>query len=583
MLWTFQGQHEDGTRAFGGYSDNMVVEERYAVLIPNGFALAGTAPLLCAGITVYSPLKHFGLSKPNTHLGVVGLGGLGHMAVKFAKAFGVKVTVVSSSPSKQKEAVERLGADSFLVSHDQEQLEAAMGTMDGIIDTVSAPHPLLPLIGLLKTSGKLILVGAPIEPPELPVFPIIMGRKLIAGSAMGGLKETQEMIDFAAKHNVTADVEVVPMDYVNTALDRLDKEISGAEEQAVKAYGWAARDSSGVLSPFHFTRRGNGDNDISMKILYCGICHSDLHLAKDEVGMTIYPIVPGHEIVGEVTKVGRNVTKFKVGDIAGVGCMVGSCRSCDNCTQDLENYCPKVVWTYNKHHEDGSRTFGGYSDKIVVDEHFVVQIPKNLPLQGTAPMLCAGITVYSPMRYFGLMEPGKHLGVVGLGGLGHMAVKFAKAVGAKVTVISTSPNKKKEAVEQLGVDEFLISHDQEQLQAAMGTMDGIIDTVSAAHPLLHLVGLLKTNGKLILVGAPIQPPELPVFPLILGRKLVAGSAVGGMKETQEMIDFAAKHNITADVEVIPMDYVNTALERVAKADVKYRFVIDVANTIKSPY
>ncbi|CAL9001926.1 unnamed protein product [Prunus brigantina] len=588
MLWTFQGQHEDGTRAFGGYSDNMVVEERYAVLIPNGFALAGTAPLLCAGITVYSPLKHFGLSKPATHLGVVGLGGLGHMALKFAKAFGVKVTVVSSSPSKQKEAVERLGADSFLVSHDQEQLEAAMGTMDGIIDTVSAPHPLLPLIGLLKTSGKLILVGAPIEPPELPVFPIIMGTKLIAGSAMGGLKETQEMIDFAAKHNITADVEVVPMDYVNTALDRLDRgdvkyQISGAEEQAVKAYGWAARDSSGVLSPFHFTRRGNGDNDISMKILYCGICHTDLHLAKDEVGMTIYPIVPGHEIVGEVTKVGRNVTKFKVGDIAGVGCMVGSCRSCDNCTQDLENYCPKMVWTYNKHHEDGSRTFGGYSDKIVVDEHFVVQIPKNLPLQGTAPMLCAGITVYSPMRYFGLMEPGKHLGVVGLGGLGHMAVKFAKAVGAKVTVISTSPNKKKEAVEQLGVDEFLISHDQEQLQAAMGTMDGIIDTVSAAHPLLHLVGLLKTNGKLILVGAPIQPPELPVFPLILGKKLVAGSAIGGMKETQEMIDFAAKHNITADVEVIPMDYVNTALERVAKADVKYRFVIDVANTIKSPY
>ncbi|PQP99849.1 putative mannitol dehydrogenase [Prunus yedoensis var. nudiflora] len=220
----------------------------------------------------------------------------------------------------------------------------------------------------------------------------------------------------------------------------MSQEISGAEDQAVKAYGWAARDSSGVLSPFHFTRRGNGDNDISMKILYCGICHSDLHLAKDEVGMTIYPIVPGHEIVGEVTKVGRNVTKFKVGDIAGVG--------------TWKTTAPKVVWTYNKHHEDGSRTFGGYSDKIVVDEHFVVQIPKNLPLQGTAPMLCAGITVYSPMRYFGLMEPGKHLGVVGLGGLGHMAVKFAKAVGAKVTVISTSPNKKKEAVEQLGVDEF---------------------------------------------------------------------------------------------------------------------------------
>ncbi|XP_004296150.1 PREDICTED: probable mannitol dehydrogenase [Fragaria vesca subsp. vesca] len=357
--------------------------------------------------------------------------------------------------------------------------------------------------------------------------------------------------------------------------------VSSAEE--VQAYGWAARDSSGILSPFYFTRRTIGINDISMKILYCGICHSDLHLAKDEVGMTIYPIVPGHEIVGEVTGVGSNVTKFKVGDIAGVGCMVGSCGSCTNCTRDLENYCPKMIWTYNKHYPDGSRTFGGYSDKLVVEEHFVVRIPDNLSLEGVAPLLCAGITVYSPMKHFGLFEHGKHLGVVGLGGLGHLAVKFAKAVGMKVTVISTSPNKKKEAMEQLGVDDFLISRDQEQFQAAMDTMDGIIDTVSAPHSLLPLMDLLKTDGKLIVVGAPLQPPELPVFPLIMGRKLIAGSAIGGMKETQEMIDFAAKHNITADVEVIPMDYVNTALERVGKVDVKYRFVIDVANTLNSPY
>ncbi|KAM1068495.1 hypothetical protein ACFX2A_000460 [Malus domestica] len=329
----------------------------------------------------------------------------------------------------------------------------------------------------------------------------------------------------------------------------MSQEISVAEEQAVKAYGWAARDSTQVLSPFHFTRRTAGNNDINIKILYCGICHSDLHFAKDEVGMT-----------SEVTKVGCNVTKFKVGDMAGVGCMVGSCRSCDNCTQDSENYCPKMVWMYNNPNKDGPRTFGEYSNKLVVDEHFAVQIPENLSLQGTAPMLCARITVYGPMRYFGLIEP-----------------------GAKVTVISTSPNKKKEAMEQLGVDEFLISHDQEQLKAAMDTMDGIIDTVSVPHPLLSLIQLLKTNGKLILLGAPVQPPELPVFPLKLGRKLIAGSATGGMKETQEMIDFAAKHNITVDVEVIPMDYVNTALERVAKADVKYRFVIDVANTLNSPY
>ncbi|XP_062005794.1 probable mannitol dehydrogenase [Rosa rugosa] len=357
-----------------------------------------------------------------------------------------------------------------------------------------------------------------------------------------------------------------------------------AQEEAVHAYGWAARDSSGILSPYHFTRRANGDNDITIKIQYCGICHGDIHLVKSKVWSTIYPTVPGHEIVGQVTKVGLNVKKFKVGDVAGVGCMMGSCGSCENCKQDLENYCPKMLWTFNGQYEDGTRAFGGYSDKFVVEEHFAVRIPNDIPLAGVAPLLCAGITVYSPLKYFGLVpQPGskKHLGVVGLGGVGHMAVKFAKAFGAKVTVISSSPSKEKEAVERLGADSFLISHDHEKLEAALGTMDGIIDTVSASHSLLPLIGLLKTSGKLILVGAPVEPPELPVFPLIMGRKVIAGSAIGGMKETQEMIDFAAKHNITADVEVIPMDYVNTALERLEKGDnVRYRFVIDVANMIK---
>ncbi|BFG35648.1 hypothetical protein CerSpe_219220 [Prunus speciosa] len=349
----------------------------------------------------------------------------------------------------------------------------------------------------------------------------------------------------------------------------------------VNAYGWAARDSSGVLSPFHFTRRANSDDDITVKILYCGICHGDIHLVKNKIWPTLYPTVPGHEIVGQVTRIGKNVTKFRVGDIAGVGCIVGSCGSCDNCKQDLENYCPKMLWTFQGQHEDGTRAFGGYSDNMVVEERYAVLIPNGFALAGTAPLLCAGITVYSPLKHFGLSKPDTHLGVVGLGGLGHMAVKFAKAFGVKVTVVSSSPSKQKEAVERLGADSFLVSHDQEQLEAAMGTMDGIIDTVSAPHPLLPLIGLLKTSGKLILVGAPIEPPELPVFPIIMGRKLIAGSAMGGLKETQEMIDFAAKHNVTADVEVVPMDYVNTALDRLDKGDVKYRFVIDVANTINN--
>ncbi|XVF61487.1 hypothetical protein PTKIN_Ptkin08bG0133500 [Pterospermum kingtungense] len=288
------------------------------------------------------------------------------------------------------------------------------------------------------------------------------------------------------------------------------------EEHPNKAFGWAARDISGVLSPFKFSRRATGEKDVAFKVLYCGICHSDLHMVKNEWGTSIYPLVPGHEVVGEVTEVGSKVKEYKVGDRVGVGCMVGSCRSCNECTNNLENHCPGMILTYGAKYHDGSITYGGYSDTMVADEHFIVRIPDNLPLDAAAPLLCAGITVYSPLRYYGLDKPGLHVGVVGLGGLGHMAVKFAKAMGAKVTVISTSPNKKKEAMENLGADSFLISRDQDQLQAGISTMDGIIDTVSAQHPLLPLIGLLKTHGKLVLVGAPEKPLDLPVFPLLQG-------------------------------------------------------------------
>ncbi|WMV53190.1 hypothetical protein MTR67_046575 [Solanum verrucosum] len=258
--------------------------------------------------------------------------------------------------------------------------------------------------------------------------------------------------------------------------------------------------------------------------------------------------------------------------------MVGSCRKCENCSVDLENYCPRQIPTYSGYSLDGTLTFGGYSDMMVSDEHFVVCWPKNLSMD-TAPLLCAGITTYSPLKYFGLDKPGMHIGVVGLGGLGHMAVKFAKAFGTKVTVISTSANKKQEAIEHFGADSFLISRDPDQMKAAMNTLDGVIDTVSVVHPILPLLMLMKSHGKLVMVGAPEKPVEFPVFPLLMGRKLVAGSCIGGMKETQEMLDFASKHNITPDIEVVPMDYVNTALERLLKSDMKYRFVLDNGNTL----
>ncbi|KAL2503928.1 Cinnamyl alcohol dehydrogenase 7 [Abeliophyllum distichum] len=353
-------------------------------------------------------------------------------------------------------------------------------------------------------------------------------------------------------------------------------------EHPVKAFGWAARDTTGILSPFNFSRRATGEHDVQFKILYCGICHSDLHSVKNEWGFTQYPIVPGHEIVGVVTEVGNKVEKVKVGDKVAVGCLVGSCRECDLCTKDLENYCSKSILTYGAKDVDGTTTYGGYSDIMVANEHFVVRWPENFPLDAGAPLLCAGITTYSPLKHYGLDKPGLHIGVVGLGGLGHVAVKFAKAFGSKVTVISTSSKKKKEAIEKLGADSFLVSGNEEEMQGAAGTLDGIIDTVSAVHPLVPLISLLKIDGKLIMVGAPEKPLELPVFPyLITGRKVVAGSNIGGLKETQEMIDFAAKHNILADVEIIPIDYVNTAMERLLKSDVKYRFVIDVGKTLRA--
>ncbi|KVH99273.1 Alcohol dehydrogenase GroES-like protein [Cynara cardunculus var. scolymus] len=303
----------------------------------------------------------------------------------------------------------------------------------------------------------------------------------------------------------------------------------------IKAYGYGATDTSGTFSPLTFSRRVTGDKDVRFKVLYCGICHSDLHFAKNEWGVTTYPVVPGHEIVGVVTEVGSKVEKFKVGDTVGVGCLVGSCRSCQSCSNDLEQYCPKMILTYSVPYFDGTITYGGYSDHMVSDEHFVLRWPQNLPLDSGAPLLCAGITTYSPLRHYGLDKPGTKLGVVGLGGLGHVAVKMAKAFGAEVT-------------------------------AATGTLDGIIDTVSASHAIAAFLNVLKTDGKLVLVG----------------RKIVGGSNIGGLKETQEMLDFSAKHGITADVEVVPIDYVNTAMDRLLKSDVRYRFVIDVANSLKAP-
>lgn len=323
---------------------------------------------------------------------------------------------------------------------------------------------------------------------------------------------------------------------------------------------------------------------MAIKVLYCGICHSDLHTIKNDWKNAIYPVVAGHEITGLVTEVGKKAEgSFKAGDRVGVGCMVNSCRSCESCEEGSENYCSKVVFSYNSLDRDGTVTRGGYSDTVVVDARFVVRFPDALPLDAGAPLLCAGASVYAPMTRHGLAAPGKHVGVIGLGGLGHVAVKFARAFGAKVTVISTSPGKREEALDKVGADAFVLSGDPAEMKAAAGTMHGIINTACAggAVSMYQYFALLRPHGKMILVGLPEKPLQVPAFALVGGGKTLAGSFIGSVRETQEMLDFAAEHGVAADVEVIGAGEVNTAMERLAKGDVRYRFVIDVGNTLKA--
>lgn len=347
-------------------------------------------------------------------------------------------------------------------------------------------------------------------------------------------------------------------------------------------YNAKAYSAAGATSPLASTtiaRRDPTEQDVQIEILFCGICHSDLHQVRNEwaaVMPTVYPCVPGHEIVGRVTKVGSGVSKFKPGDLAAVGCMVDSDGTCPECRAGFEQFCRNVTFTYNfpdKHL--GGVTYGGYSDSIVVDQRFVLRVPTNLDLAGAAPLLCAGITTYSPMCHWGVTK-GKKVGVVGLGGLGHMGVKFAHALGAHVVVFTTSPSKKDAAL-TLGADEVVLSRDANEMQKHVGSFDFILDAVSAEHDINAYINLLRRDGNITLVGAPDKPLAVSSFGLLMGRRSLSGSVIGGIAETQEMLDFCGAHNITSDVEVIPIQKVNEAYERLLRSDVKYRFSIDMAS------
>lgn len=345
----------------------------------------------------------------------------------------------------------------------------------------------------------------------------------------------------------------------------------------IGSLAYAAQQAQAPLAPFSFERRDPLPKDVLIDILYCGVCHSDIHQARDEWGGSLFPMVPGHEIVGRVRAVGSAVTRFKIGDAVGVGCIVDSCRACSACGEGLEQYCENgFTGTYNsKDRIDGSLRQGGYSNNIVVDEAFVLKVSDGLPLDAVAPLLCAGITTYSPLRHWGV-KAGDKVGIVGLGGLGHMAVKFAKAFGAEVVLFTTSEKKREDAL-RLGAHQVVISSDKKQMKAQANKLDFILDCVSAPHDLNAYLACLKREGTMTLVGVPDQPPAVQMFALIGKRKSLAGSLIGGIAETQEMLDFCAEHGIVADIERIAIQDINAAYERMIRSDVKYRFVIDLAS------
>ncbi len=344
----------------------------------------------------------------------------------------------------------------------------------------------------------------------------------------------------------------------------------------INVKGYAAMNSKAPLGPFSFDRRELRPDDVLIDIIYCGVCHSDIHQVRDEWGGSIFPMVPGHEIVGRVAKVGGGVKKFKTGDLAAVGCLVDSCETCSNCKDGLEQFCEvHSVATYNSVEMDmKTPTYGGYSKAIVVKESFTLSVSEKLKIEGTAPLLCAGITTYSPLKHW-KVGPGQNVGIVGLGGLGHMGVKFAAAFGAEVTVLSTSASKEQDA-KKLGAHHFIVTKDEAQMKKSKKSFDFILNTVSAQHDYGSLLSLLKTNGTMVVVGIPPKPVAVSAFSLIGARRSLAGSLIGGIQETQEMLDYCAEKNITSDVEVIAMKDINTAYERMIKGDVRYRFVIDMS-------
>eukprot|EP01055_Gregarina_sp_Pseudo9_P005425 Gregarina_sp_Pseudo_9__5424@NODE_671_length_2392_cov_151_796855_g634_i0_p1_GENE_NODE_671_length_2392_cov_151_796855_g634_i0NODE_671_length_2392_cov_151_796855_g634_i0_p1_ORF_typecomplete_len711_score154_21ADH_N/PF08240_12/2_9e28ADH_N/PF08240_12/1_2e27ADH_zinc_N/PF00107_26/1_7e15ADH_zinc_N/PF00107_26/3e20Glu_dehyd_C/PF16912_5/1_8e09Glu_dehyd_C/PF16912_5/1_8e13AlaDh_PNT_C/PF01262_21/0_00035AlaDh_PNT_C/PF01262_21/1e062Hacid_dh_C/PF02826_19/0_00452Hacid_dh_C/PF02826_19/1_5e06ADH_zinc_N_2/PF13602_6/0 len=587
---TTGGLMPDGEVTHGGFGKQVVCEEQFVFRIPDSIPLQVAAPLFCAGITTYSPAKKLEWHKGGMNIGVVGLGGLGHVAVQWAKVMGNSVTLITRNMNKAEEA-KALGVDKIIVSSDEEALAAAAGSLHHILDTAGNLPLLSKLHPLLRPTGTLALVTPGHSQPlelMLPTGALIFGATSVIGSKSGTLSEHREMLELAAKHKVFPVVEVVKGEDLNKNLSRLqagtvkfrlviDMQNSGFK-MPIRNIGWAAPRLHADFELFPYTLRALREDDVLIDVHYCGICHGDLAFRELAALNKRFPLVAGHEIAGVVSQVGSKVTKFKPGDRVGVGCLCHCCKQCVHCKTRQEHFCAGLVGSYGDTMPDGEQTFGGYSKHVVCEEDFVFRIPDEIPLQAAAPMLCAGVTTYSPAKKLNWHKGGMHVGVVGLGGLGHMAVQFAKAMGNSVTLITRSMDKAEDA-KKLGVDRILVSSDEEAMKAAAGSLHHILDTTGKAAVVSKLFALLRPEGVIVMVAADWHGASMlmPVssLDLIINARGVMGTHVGSPDEHREMLDFAAKHNIRPVIELITAEEINQHFPRVAQGTVKFRLVVDI--------
>ncbi|RLN55987.1 hypothetical protein BBJ29_007308 [Phytophthora kernoviae] len=603
---TYDTKYEDGSMAYGGYADYVRVDSNFAFKIPDNIPSASAAPLLCAGATVYTPLKHN--VKPGDHVGVIGIGGLGHLAIQFIRALGAMPIAFSRSANKEKEVL-ALGAEEFYNLSDPVDEKKAVNSVNVLLLTADATNmPYNTYLSLVKKRGTLIMVGVPNDDVKFkPMFVVAKGIKWV-GSLIGSIQDIKDMLALASEKNVRAVVQQMPMSKVNDGIAMVREGLASSESLfSHKAYlririrpstpsfkprtfipphampttfnGYAAFDKTGMCKPWQFEPRPLGSEDVEIKISHCGICGSDVHTLDSGWGPTPYPCVAGHEIVGEVTTIGTNVKNLAVGNRVGVGAQAWACLNrdpndnCRDCADGEDAVCDQSVFTINAAYKDGSRQQGGFADYVRVDNNYAFKIPEALPSDVAAPLLCAGATVFTPLKQEGV-KAGDRVGVIGIGGLGHIAIQFIRALGATPIAFSRSANKEQE-IRSLGAEEFYNLSDPEDQKKAAGSVDFLLLTADAADmPYDLYLGLVRKRGTFIMVGLPPDQVKITPWFLVPRAVRVRGSAIGSIADIKDMLELAAKTGVRPIIQKLPMTKVNEGLDMVRDSHVRYRVVLE---------